>query len=82
MAIGLVISIWESTIFIITIIGTERSIPIGPQSVPQNIREISITSGDKLSLFPISLGSTIFPINTWAAIIRRRNTAEREKDSN
>jgi hypothetical protein len=48
--------------FIITIIGTDNSIPITHHKVPQNIRENSITKGLKFNLFPIKRGSTIFPI--------------------
>ena len=64
MEIGRVTSICARIIFIVTIIGTERSVPIGPQSVPQNIREMRITSGLKFSLFPISFGSNIFHVKT------------------
>ena len=67
-AIGRVDSICESVIFIITIRGTERSIPIGHQSVPQNISDISITSGERLSLFPISFGSIKFQKNIWTHV--------------
>lgn len=68
--------------FIITMIGTERSIPIGPQIVPQNIRDMRITSGERLSFVPISLGSTKFQKNTCAKIIQRRNIRVKESDSN
>jgi hypothetical protein len=61
-AIGRVCSLWAKTIFIITIIGTARSIPTGHHKVHQNIKDIKITSGDKLSLFPINLGSITFQI--------------------
>jgi hypothetical protein len=62
-AMGRVDSICERVIFIITIRGTESSIPIGHHSVPQNISEIKITNGERLSLFPMSFGSTKFQKN-------------------
>ena len=68
--------------FIITIIGTDKSIPIGHHNVPQKINEIRITKGLKFSLFHISLGSTKFQINTWAPIIQIRKTVGRYGDSN
>jgi hypothetical protein len=63
MAIGLVDGIFASIMLIITIIGTERSIPTTHQIVPQNQREIIITKGLKLSLFPTNFGSIIFHIS-------------------
>ena len=36
---------------------------MGHQSDPQNISEIKITNGERLSLFPISFGSTKFQKN-------------------
>ena len=61
--------------------GTESSIPIGPQSIPQNIREIRITRGERLSLLPIIFGSTKFQKNTWThvKIIRSAILHESEK---
>jgi hypothetical protein len=63
-------------------IGTESSIPIGPQRVPQNIREIKMTKGLRLSLFPIIRGSTRFHIKTCAPIIQIRKIVVRYGDSN
>ena len=75
-------SIWANTIFVITIIGTDNSIPIGPQRVPQNMSEISITRGLKLSLFPISRGSIRFQISTCVTTIRSKNIVVAYIDSN
>ena len=51
--------------FIITMIGTAKSIPITHHRLHQNANAIIITSGLRLSLFHINLGSTIFHIKTW-----------------
>jgi hypothetical protein len=53
---------------IITMRGTDNNIPTTPQILPQNQSAIRITSGLKLSLFPINFGSIIFPINTCTQI--------------
>lgn len=46
--------------------GIERNIPITPQIYPQNVRERSITRGDRLSLFPRNFGSSTFHIVNWS----------------
>jgi len=61
--IGLVDSNFDKTIFIITIIGTDKSIQITHHIDPQTHKESKITSGLKFSLFHISFGSIIFHIN-------------------
>ena len=81
-AIGRVDSICERVILIITIRGTERSIPIGHHSVPQNISDISITSGERLSLFHISFGSTKFQKNIWIQVKTISRVILSERDSN
>jgi len=68
IAIGLVAGIFQSTIFIITIRGTDNNIPTIPQILPQNHNETIITSGLKFNLLPINLGSIIFHINTCIPI--------------
>jgi len=81
-AIGRVCSLCAKTIFIITIIGTANNIPTGHHKVPQNINEISITKGDRLSLFHISLGSITFPIIICAQAISIKNITVIYIDSN
>ena len=51
--------------FIITIKGTDKSIPTIHHNAHQNQSEIMITNGLKFNLFHINLGSTIFHIKTW-----------------
>lgn len=63
IAIGLVEGILASTILIITIIGTDKSIPTTHQIAPQNQREIIITKGLKFNLFQTNFGSIIFHIS-------------------
>jgi hypothetical protein len=53
----------------ITIIGTDNNIPVIPQIFHQNANAIMINNGERLSLFPINLGSTIFPIRTCIPVI-------------
>ena len=49
---------WDSIIRMIEVIGTARNIPNTPQVIPQNDK-LSITiNGLRLSLRPITLGST------------------------
>lgn len=55
---------FERIIFIITIIGTDKSIQTTHQIIHQNQREITITSELKLSLFHISFGSITFEIKS------------------
>jgi len=63
IAILRVAGIFAKIIFMITIIGTERSIPVIPQIVHQKARARIITSGLKFNLFPTNFGSIIFHIN-------------------
>lgn len=64
MAKGRVAGIFEKTIFIITVIGTESSIPTTHQRLHQNHKAIMITKGLRLSLFHINFGSIMFHIRT------------------
>ena len=52
----------ENIIIMITVIGTQRTIPIIPQIEPQKARDIIITKGLIFNESPINLGSKIFPI--------------------
>lgn len=68
IATGLVCFILARTIFIITIIGTDKSIHIIHQICHQNIKDKIITSGLKFNLFHINFGSTIFHIKSWSQV--------------
>ncbi|MDR1944942.1 MAG: hypothetical protein LBQ59_02385, partial [Candidatus Peribacteria bacterium] len=57
IAIGLVVGILARIIFIITIIGTDKSIQRIHQIIHQKAREVIITKGLKFNLFPINCGS-------------------------
>ena len=61
--IGLVDSNFDKIIFIITIIGTDKSIQITHHIAPHNHNESNITSGLKFNLLPINLGSITFQIS-------------------
>ena len=52
----------DKIIFIITIIGTDKSIQTTPQILPHKPKESNITSGLKFNLLHINLGSMIFQI--------------------
>ncbi|MBT3729013.1 hypothetical protein HOF65_02610 [bacterium] len=67
IAILRVAGIFANIIFMITIIGTDKSIPTIPHKVPQNHNDIIITNGLRLSLFHINFGSIIFHISTCIA---------------
>ncbi|MGB2111335.1 MAG: hypothetical protein ACPHY8_05975 [Patescibacteria group bacterium] len=70
IAIGFVASILANIMLIITIIGTESNIPEIHQIFPQKVKAIMINKGERLSLFPINLGSTIFPMSTCIPTIQ------------
>ncbi|MDR1987988.1 MAG: hypothetical protein LBQ24_04510 [Candidatus Peribacteria bacterium] len=65
-----VAGILASIMFIITIIGTDKSIQIIHQIIHQNAREIIITNGLKFNLFHINCGSIIFQHITSVSIKR------------
>jgi len=52
----------DKIIFIITIIGTDKSIQTTPQILPHKPKESNITSGLRFNLLHINLGSIIFQI--------------------
>ncbi len=64
MATLLVFSNCEKTKIIITVIGTESTIPTIPQIAPQTLKDRITTSELILSEFPIILGSKKFSTKT------------------
>ena len=78
IASGLVASILDNIIFIITIIGTDNSIPTTHHIIHQNHNEIIITRGLRFNLFHIKRGSIIFHISTCTHA-SQANTAKKEK---
>ena len=67
MAMGLVLGNLERMITMMAIMGTLSNIPVMPQMLPQKLRDKMMISGLKLTLFPISLGSSKLPIINWIA---------------
>lgn len=61
-AMGFVAGKFAKTIFILTIIGTDKNIPKTPQILPQRASDSRITKGERFSDFPINRGSRIVPI--------------------
>ena len=65
IAIGLRSRLFSIPILRIMVRGTERNMPTGPQSHPQNTRERKITRVDMPRVRPISCGSTRLPRTTF-----------------
>jgi hypothetical protein len=65
MAMGLVLGNLERIITMMAMMGTLNNIPVMPQILPQKLRDKMITSGLKLMLLPISLGSKRLPTKNW-----------------
>ena len=61
MARGLRVGIFANMIWSMDVRGTARNIPGIPQMKPQRERESRITSGERLSCTPWSLGSIMLP---------------------
>lgn len=55
----------SKAIFTTMVIGTDNSIPTGPQAHPQNTNERKTTNVESPSFRPMSLGSTTFPNMTF-----------------
>ena len=61
IAAPFVLSLLSSIIFIIIVKGTESSIPIGPNTHPQNINDTNTTKVERPNPFPKILTSRIEP---------------------
>ena len=75
---GRVVSKCEKTIMAMTMMGTQRIIPLTTQMEPHSVSERTIASGLRLSLLPMSLGSSMLPMRTWMAArppaVRKKGT--------
>jgi hypothetical protein len=57
-----VFSVFANAIFIIVVMGTQRIIPIGPNTHPQNINDTNTINGEMPMPWPMMRGSMKLPI--------------------
>lgn len=61
MATQRVLSLLTKAIFTTIVSGVAKSMPMGPNSQPQKIRDMNTIRGDRPNPCPINLGSMMFP---------------------
>ena len=75
IATGFRKGMFSHTILTVTIRGTERIIPTGPQIQPHTVKLTRIINGERSRFSPRILGSRIFPIKKLTEIIVTEITA-------
>tara|TARA_B110000037_G_C16672878_1_gene323423 strand:+ start:233 stop:496 length:264 start_codon:yes stop_codon:yes gene_type:complete len=66
----------------ITVIGTLKSIPVIPHSVPQNDNAKIATKELMFSVLPMSFGSNKFPTKTWSDPTINKTIKQLDKSPN
>ena len=64
--IHFVLLLFSAAIFTIIVRGIDNSIPTGPNTHPQKIKDTNTINDERSSFFPMYFGSIIFPIKTYA----------------